>query len=72
MIEITAEVIGNSSAQKAVGYDRISMAIIKDNKTTLAEVLSHMINTILRTRTRYSVHDQHILHFLLPSSYLWG
>ena len=47
--EITAEVIGNSSAQKAVGYDGISMAIIKDNKTILAEVLTHMINTIIRT-----------------------
>ena len=32
-----------------MGYDGISMAIIKDNKTILAEVLTHMINTIIRT-----------------------
>ena len=47
--EITDEVIKNSTSKKAVGYDGISMAIIKDNRQTLSPVLTHMINTIIRT-----------------------
>ena len=44
--EITDEVIKNSTSKKAVGYEGISMAIIKDNRQTLSPVLTH---TIIRT-----------------------
>ena len=47
--EITDEVIKNSTSKKAVSYDGISMAIIKDNRQTLSPVLTHMITTIIRT-----------------------
>ena len=47
--EITDEVVKSSSSEKAVGYDGITMAIIRDNRQTLSPILTHMINTIVRT-----------------------
>ena len=57
--EIIEGVISNSSAKKAVGfnhviYDQTSMAFIKDNKMLLAESLTPMINTIIRTFWLYN------------------
>ena len=46
---IIDEVIKNSSSKKAVGYDRVSMALIKDNRQALSPILTRMINTIVRT-----------------------
>lgn len=47
--DITESVINNSSAKKAVGYDGISMKIIKENKNAISPILTHMINLIVRT-----------------------
>ena len=47
--EITDEVVKSSSSEKAVGYDGITMAIIRDNRQTLSPILTHLINTIITT-----------------------
>ena len=44
---IPESVINNSSPKKAVGYDGISMKIIKENKNAISPIC--MINLIVRT-----------------------
>ena len=39
---IIDEVIENSSSKKAVGYDGVSMALIKDNRQALSPILAHL------------------------------
>ena len=46
---IIDEVVKNSSSNKAVGCDGVSMALITDNRQALSPILAHMINTIVRT-----------------------
>ena len=47
--EITESVINRSSERKATGYDGIPISLIKENKTTLSPILTHIINLIMRT-----------------------
>ena len=46
--EITAKILPKSSTKKAVGCDGVSMKLLKDNSSTFAPILTHMLNLIVK------------------------